>query len=186
MKPRAEAVSRRYARALLDLALQKGDAPAVQRELDEVAGLLESQDELRSVLAHPALPVEKKKAIAGALFGGAASASLVGRLVHLLLDRQRIDALPTVARAYTRLWNAHRGIVEAEAVSATPLDAEANRALGEAVGKATGHEVALRTSVDQALLGGVLLRMEGRVYDGSVRGRLHALRDHLAGARAEE
>jgi len=61
------------------------------------------------------------------------------------------------------------------------MDASEVHALSAAIGGGLGKQVELRQHLDPDLLGGLLLRMEGRVYDGSVRGRLRALRERLAG-----
>jgi F-type H+-transporting ATPase subunit delta len=71
--------------------------------------------------------------------------------------------------------------VAAEAVSATPLDEPQTRAVAKALGAATGRQVDLSARVDPRLLGGMLVKMEGRTYDGSVRARLTALKRTLAG-----
>ncbi len=182
MRAHEETVARRYARALLDVATTKGTDPAVvKRDLDLAVALLETHADLRSVLEHPAIPVEKKKSIVAAVWAAEPPVELVRRLVDLLLERQRAPLLRRVALAYSRAWNTQRGVLEAEATSATTLEPESVRALGAAVEKATGRKVELRTGVDPRLLGGVLLRMDGRVYDGSVRARLSALRERLAG-----
>src|SRR5262249_41860741 len=110
-----EAVARRYARAALDVALAKGES-GLGEDLDALARLYETSAELRTALLHPAIPAEKKTAVVGALWPGRRPELLL-RLVGLLAQRERIELLPLVARAYGRLWNAHRGVVEAEAVS---------------------------------------------------------------------
>jgi F-type H+-transporting ATPase subunit delta len=62
-----------------------------------------------------------------------------------------------------------------------PLDDGQTRAVAEALRRATGQEVELVTRADPALLGGLLVNMAGRTYDGTVRGRLRALRERLVG-----
>ena len=176
----AEVVARRYARALLDVAAEKGD-DGLREELGELAAVLASSPELRTVLVHPGSPAEKKIAVLGALWRKDRPSPLLERLVALLVEKRRIELLPLISRAYTRLWNAARGIVEAEAVSAFPMEPAASHALSAAVGSVIGKQVELREQVDPSLVGGLLLRMEGRVYDGSVRARLRALRERLAG-----
>jgi F-type H+-transporting ATPase subunit delta len=182
LKSRTTAVAGRYARALLEVVLPKGDPAAVKRDLDVLAAAVEESLELRHFLAHPAVPAEKKKAAVRALATGLTPH--VQRLVDLLVDRQRTEILADVARQFTRAWNAHRGVVEGEVVSAQPLGDDQRGDIQAAVEKATGRKVDLTAVVDPALVGGVLLRMEGRVYDGSVRARLRALRERLAGHRA--
>ena len=175
-----EAAARRYARALLDVALEKGDT-AVRQELDELGQLYAGHAELRTVLLHPGVPPDKKTALIAALLHGRPS-ELLQRLIGLLVQRDRIELLPLIAQAYVRRWNRHKGIVEAEAVSARELDETEARAVSAAAARAVGgKQVELSRRVDASLMGGLLLRMEGRIYDGSVRARLRALRERLAG-----
>jgi len=89
-------------------------------------------------------------------------------------------APPPVHAAHVDLWNAHRGIVAAEAVSATPLDHAEQGAIAAAARKIAGREVQLTTTIDPSLLGGVVLHMDGRTYDGSIRAQLRALKMRLA------
>ena len=178
-----EGAARRYARALVDVAAEKGET-GLRQDLDTLGQLYGDHAELRTLLLHPTVPADKKLAVIGALLGGRPS-DLVTRLVRLLVERDRIELLPLIARAFARLWNAKKGIVEAEAVSAQPLDDVQARAVSAAAAKAVGgQQVDLRRRVDPSLMGGLLLRMEGRVFDGSGRARLRALREQLAGGQA--
>jgi F-type H+-transporting ATPase subunit delta len=175
-----ESAARRYARALLDVALEKGDT-ALRQDLEDLGQLYADNAQLRTMLLHPGVPAEKKTAVIASLLEGRPSA-LLQRLVGLLVERDRVELLPLVAKAYVRLWNTSKGIVAAEAVSARELDETDARAVSAAAARALGgKQVDLRQRVDASLMGGLLLRMEGRVYDGSVRSRLRALRERLAG-----
>lgn len=186
MRAAARGVARRYAQALLDLAEERGTAHDVRESLAAARGLLAPGSELLAALDNPALPAERQRALLGAVFpapGGSAT-ELVARLLGLLVERRRVGLLPAVAAAYGELWNARHGVVAARAVSAAPLEPAERQALETTLRGLTGREVALQADVDPQLMGGVVLEMEGRVYDGSVRARLGALREHLArGAR---
>ena len=175
-----ESAARRYARALLDVALEKGDT-ALRQDLEDLGQLYADNAQLRTMLLHPSVPAQKKTAVISALLKGRPT-DLLQRLVGLLVQRDRVELLPLVAKAYVRLWNTAKGIVAAEAVSARELDETEARAVSAAAARAIGgKQVDLRRCVDASLMGGLLLRMEGRVYDGSVRSRLRALRERLAG-----
>lgn len=180
VRARAPGAARRYARALLDVALQQGDPEALRRELRETAALLAAQKDLRSALEHPALSAEAKKKVIGAVWGTRAS-PILRRLLGLLADRGRIALLGAIEGSFTALWNAHRGVVAAEAVSAAALDEAQTRAVAETLRKATGKDVELATRVEPALLGGLMVKMAGKTYDGTVRGRLRGLRQRLVG-----
>jgi F-type H+-transporting ATPase subunit delta len=177
----APGTARRYARALLDVALQTGVAEPLRAELQEMARLIAAHEDLASLLANPALSAERKRKLVTAVAARARSSELLTRLLTLMGERDRLDLLPMVAAAYAKMWNAHRGVVAAEAVSAVPLDEAQTRDVTRALGAATGREIDLQARVDPRLLGGMLVNMEGRTYDGSVRARLQALRRTLAG-----
>src|SRR6185436_13465938 len=108
---------------------------------------------------------------------------LVRRLVMLLAQRERLGVLGEVERAYAQLWNAHRGVVDAEALTVAPLGDAEQRALTAALAKLAGREVELTATVAPEILGGLVVKMDGKVYDGSVRGKLRALRERLVGAQ---
>lgn len=181
MRKAPTGVARRYARALLEVALEAGSAEAMRGELEQAVALLGEHKQLASALASPAVPLERKREIVDGVWGGGA-VSLLNRLLALLVERGRIALLPSIEQVYGALWNAQRKVVAAEAVSAVPLDPAQRKALSEAIGKATGMGVELTEGVEPALLGGLLVRMGGRVYDGSVRAQLQALRQRLSGA----
>jgi len=112
-----------------------------------------------------------------ALAGGSEQ---LGRLVTLLAKRERLEMLGALRVSYQEQLLAAQGIVAATAVSAVSLDEAQTKALAGALGAAVGKAVALARQVEPAVLGGVLVRMAGRNYDGTVRAQLHALRNRLA------
>jgi F-type H+-transporting ATPase subunit delta len=165
---------------LLDVALDHADAPALRRDLEAVVEALQGHAELRSLLGHPAVSPEAKKKVVDAVFAG--HDPLLLRLLRLLIDRGRIESLPAIVRAYVAALQAFKGVVPVEAVSASALDAAEIAALAGALESVSGGAVEITQTVDPAVLGGVLVRMQGRTYDGSVRARLRNLRLRLAGA----
>src|SRR5688572_20128681 len=142
---------------------------------------IDAHTALKGLLANPAVSAERKRKLVAAVARQAHASELLTRLLTLMGERDRLDLLGLVAAAYTKMWNAHRGVVAAEAVSATTLDESQTQAVAQALRAATGREIDLQARVDPRLLGGMLVKMEGRTYDGSVRARLIALRRAMAG-----
>lgn len=175
------ALARRYARALLYVASQgEGQGVlALRDELRAFAQQLDGHPQLRRALAHPTLAAERKRRLVLALADAAKATPLLKRLLELLSSRVRLSLLPDVAEAYAELANAARGVVAAEVASAVPLAAGQAQALERAL-KGNAASVELRTRVEPALVGGLVVRAFGRTYDGSVRERLAALRRRLA------
>jgi F-type H+-transporting ATPase subunit delta len=181
MNVRLRGTARRYARALLEVALEQDQAGALRDELRQAVGLLQEHPDLSAILLHPALAVERKQAIAREVFGRLGAGPLLARLLDLLITRGRMELLAEIEQAFTAAWNAQRGVVMAEAVTADALTQAQEERLAAALATASGQEVELATAVDPLVLGGVRVTMGGRIYDGTVRGRLQSLRRHLEG-----
>jgi F-type H+-transporting ATPase subunit delta len=179
LKTRAAGAARRYARALLELALAQRAGEEVRRGLRLAATQLGAHPELRTALLHPAVAAEKKRALVEQLWKG--EHTLVRRLVLLLAERDRLDLVGELERIYSKLWNAQRGVVEAEAITVEPLSGAQRDRLAEALRRLSGRDVELTARLSPDILGGLVVHMDGKVYDGSVRGRLRALRQRLVG-----
>jgi F-type H+-transporting ATPase subunit delta len=177
----SRALVRRYARALVSVATENSEDAALKLgdELRAFASLLERTPELRATLLQPTLRPGPRRGILTALAVRVRASDLLRRLLLLLADRDRLSILPALAEAYADQLNAERGIVTAEAVSALPLATAQRRALETALGKAA----TIKSRVDPAILGGLLVRLGGQTYDGTVRTQLATLRQRLAGSR---
>lgn len=181
MNVRQQGAARRYARALLEVALEQGSAEALRQELGQAAQLLADHPDLSAALSHPALAADRKQAIARDVFGRLGAGEVLVRLVDLLITRGRLELLPDVEQAFTAAWNAQRGVLAAEAVTAEALTPAQEERLSAALSAASARGIELKTVVDPRVLGGVRVTMGGRIYDGTVRGRLQSLRRHLEG-----
>jgi F-type H+-transporting ATPase subunit delta len=174
---RRDSAPRRYAEAAFEIALRDEAVEAWRADLDSAASSLE-QDDLREVLANPALPLQQRVDVADRVFRGIGDKTR--NLIQLLLRRGRIEQLPRVAAEFRRLDDARNQIVHATATSAAPLGDTEVRAVTARLEQMTGGRVELETSVDPDLLGGIVVRIGDRLIDGSVRGRLERLRQQLA------
>jgi F-type H+-transporting ATPase subunit delta len=181
MKPPAQAAARRYARALVDVAVSAGVADRLRPELAEAAALIGGNAELARALTHPAIPVDARRRLIASIWERRGALPLLVKLLVLLAERGRIGLLPAIEQAYGELWNARRGVVSARAVSAVPLDQGQAEVLRGGLARARGREVELTATTNPAVIGGLTVTMDGRTYDGSVRARLTALKQRLTG-----
>jgi F-type H+-transporting ATPase subunit delta len=179
------AAGRRYARALLELALASGDPAQLRDELADARNALTTHPELFEALTHPSVGAKQRVRVVNALWEDRGASELFLRLLRLLAERDRVELLPAIADAFSKQWNSHRGVAAAEAVTAVALDDAQTSALASAIKASIGKDVELETRVDPGVLGGVRVLMGGRIYDGTVRGRLKALREQLSGEAAK-
>jgi F-type H+-transporting ATPase subunit delta len=175
-----EVVAKRYALALFQIAKEKQLLDQLEEEIRVVQQVFAENKELVSLLKHPKLAVQKKKALLQETFASL-STPLLNTLM-ILLDRHRIEIVPELASEFIGLANEERGVAEATVYSVRPLTEDEKQALSEAFAKKIG-KVTLRITnvVDTSLIGGVKLRIGHRIYDGSVSGKLERLQRQLIG-----
>ncbi|MHB0885860.1 MAG: ATP synthase F1 subunit delta [Bacillota bacterium] len=171
-------VARRYAEALFGLAREKNLIELFQSELRQVAAFLETNPDFTTVLGDRLVSPRDKKDLVIKAFPKLHE--LIANLLNLLIDKRREEYLSEIIASYGRLVDKHNGVIEVEVTSAVSLDQEEQGRLGRALERATGQRVRLRAGVDQAILGGLVVRIDDRLYDGSVRSRLGQLRRDMA------
>jgi len=170
----------RYARALLDVAV-KEQLPLedIDRELSGFADLFTTHQLLAKVLLNPAVPVPRKRAAVAELVKLAQVSSVVGKLLSLLADRDRLVLLPDLVASYRDRLAEYRQVVRAEVTTTVPLAPGRRQAIQEALVKVTGRAVTLTTREDAAILGGMVARIGSTVYDGSVTRQLAKMKARL-------
>jgi F-type H+-transporting ATPase subunit delta len=171
----------RYARALLDVSRNEGDPEASGRDLEAFVSLVRGNADLERVLVNPAVPVQRKSALVKQLLPRLETGPIVGKLLVLMADRDRLVLLPDLRDEYRRRLMDHLNVVQAEVTSAVPLPADAVQAIQHAIAERTGRTVAMTARVDAALIGGVVTRIGSVVYDGSVKRQLEKMKDALTG-----
>ena len=172
----------RYARAFQQVAVaQHLDVDAVRTQLSDFGKTFDDSRELREFLLNPALPQADKLKVVDAIGARIGLEKTVRNFIAVLMDHDRLHFLGEIVEEYSTLADEANGISEVEIVSAKPLtDDERNLLQGKA-GELAGTRVRVQWSEDAALLGGAVIRLGSRVYDGSVRAQLQQMKQHLAG-----
>lgn len=167
-----------YAAGLLELARAEGVVARVGDELYRIARALETSADLRLTLGDPRLPLERKHGVLADLLGGRVL-PLTLNLVNLVVAAGRSRDLPAIADALAAKAAVERDRVIAEVRTAFELDEETVQRLAEALSRATGKQVEVKTVVDPSVIGGVVARVGETVIDGSLRHRMEGLRQAL-------
>lgn len=175
-------LAQKYAQALFELAKARQCLPQVLRELEEVAAGVQQHAQLSVFFFHPRVAAAAKKETLRQVFPE--TGDLVHKFLCLLVDKRRERLLPAAAAEFRALAHAAQNMVEAEVITAVPLQTRQEEALAKRLGQLTGKTVLLRQRQDAALLGGMVVHIGGKRIDGSVRGQLERLRRSLAGQDA--
>jgi F-type H+-transporting ATPase subunit delta len=177
MSMRASAA--RYARALLDVANKESDPERAEQELAAFVDLVRTNPDLQRTLANPVVSAADKRAVVQQILERLKPTTPVGKLVLLLASRGRLALLPDLLDVYRERLMEHRNVLRAEVTTAAPLSPERTAQLQQRLADATGRVVTMTTKVDESIIGGVVTRIGGIVYDGSVATRLAKVRDRL-------
>jgi F-type H+-transporting ATPase subunit delta len=170
----------RYARALLDVGVkEQADLEQVEQGLAQFVDLFRQNPLLEKVLLNPAVPVPRKRAAVGDLVARAKPAGIVGKLLTLLAERDRLVLLPDLLASYRERLLDYRKVVRAEVTTAAPLGGDRAQALESSLARVTGRRVLLETRVDPTIIGGVVARVGSTVYDGSVTRQLEKIKERL-------
>lgn len=177
----APEVVRRYATTLLEAAAETGVEAQVQTDVECLQATLQSSAELRTCLENRLIEPQVHRALLESLFAGKVQPLTLNFLL-LLAERRRIGLIHEVLAACTELFDARRGIVNAEVRSAIELSEEQLQRFRQRLEAYTGKQVRLRTRVDQSIRGGAIARVGDTVFDGSLVRHLQRLHEQLAGA----
>jgi F-type H+-transporting ATPase subunit delta len=172
-------LSRRYTKALFQLAREAGQEEKIGQEVEEFyAAYLHS--ELQQVLTNPAFGVDTRKKILIQITRSQQLSLLTVHFLSLLLDRDRLAYLTGIVSCYRRLLNEAKGRIEAKVVGASALEPTMIEQIRRQLGTISGKEVVLQQETDPSLLGGLLIELEGKVYDGSIRTQLEKMKQRVA------
>lgn len=168
-------VASRYAKSLLDLAIEKKIEKQVKEDMQLFADTLKANPEFASVIKNPIIPLSKKKAILSAVFEGKVQAETFA-FFNIMVNKGRAGFLASAAEELVNQYNVHHNINQVKVVSATSLSDAAQTEIVNAVKAVTGGEVVLNSSIDESLIGGFVLTIGDKQFDASISSKLSQLK----------
>lgn len=172
-------LAKEYGNGLYELAREENLREELHGELSEIGELLQEQPRFIRLLSSRAIDRETRLKVVDDTFGGRAHPYIVN-FMKLLVEKERIDALPDCVKWVHQCFNDDFGIVEADVTSAVPLSQADYDALKAKLDWMSGKNVTLNCHVDKSLIGGVRVEMEGRRYDNTIQNKLSRLKQSLS------
>jgi len=176
------ALASHYARALAEaVTAPQSDVTAEQAAADlrVVAGVLEGSPDLQRCLLSPAIPRDRKEAVADILAREFKMHRLVRNFLHVVVHHRRVADLRGVILEFERIIDERTGFERADIVSATELSRAQEQEIIAALEKTSGKRIRPHFKTDPSILGGVIARLHSIEFDGSLLGGLNALRQQL-------
>jgi F-type H+-transporting ATPase subunit delta len=175
-----EEVAEVYARALFEVAKERGVLDPVHDQLDEFADAVASNRDMQMFFFSPYFSTDEKKDALGRAVTDADPSFT--NFLEALLERHRMPALFRIRARYDQMWEEENKLLPVEVTSAVALDENLVESIGERIREQTGETVELSSRVDPDILGGVVLRVGNFILDASIRNRLEQLRKQVAQA----
>lgn len=171
-------LARKYSTAIFEIAVEENKLVEYGEELAGVVAALKPVPGAMDFLANPQVETKAKKDLLKKCFEGELLPNVFNFLL-LLVDKRRIALLEAIEEDFHRLSNEERGIVVADVTTAGQATAAQKSAIEKKLAAVTGKTVELRMHEDERIIGGVVVKIGDRRIDGSVAGRLEALKREL-------
>lgn len=175
-------VAKRYAEALFNVANEKNLLDKVEQDLKVAAEILNNTEDLMTFLRHPQVDSQKKKNLIDSSFKDSI-AVISKNFLFQLIDNHRIEFIEDILRIYVKLANDVRGVLDVEAVTAVPLDDSENGKVIQSLSGKFGKQIRLTNVIDPSVIGGMIVKIGDRIYDGSVNKQLKVLKRSLTASR---
>jgi len=167
-------VAKRYARALFEVAKDKGIISQVEEELKSVASAIRDNADLQKFLNHPNIGASVKTDLLKQIFEGKVSEPVWNTLL-VLIDKGRQSIVSAMVGDYVKIANEALGHASATVYAAFVLTEAQQAEIASHFSKVTGKTIRVTTVVEPKLLGGIQVRIGDRLYDGSLAGKLDRL-----------
>jgi F-type H+-transporting ATPase subunit delta len=168
---------KRHAQAVFQIALEEKQLDRWLTDVERIAAVL-GDAEIAAVLANPKVSPEKKKDLLDRGLAGISPTAM--NLAQLLVARNRLHLVQSLAVEYKRLMNAYGGVELAEVTTAIPISDQDGERVGKGLAAISGKRVTLELDVDPGILGGFVARLGDKLIDASARTRLQELRKSIA------
>ncbi len=176
----AKLVSTTYGDALFDLALEENVIDDMREEIAGIKEVFLQNEELSQLLHHPEIPEEEKFAVLETVFRGRVSDEILG-FFYIIVTKNRCSDIVPICEYFLGKVKKYKGIGSAKVVSAVPLTEEQKEAVTRRLldtTKYTSFEITWR--VDPAIIGGLVIRMDDRVMDSSLKTQMDTLSRQLS------
>ncbi len=172
-------IAGRYAQALFELAKEAGGLKALEADADALQAALAASPELAAMIASPVVARDEQVGAMAAIAAKMGLSSLTANTLALMGGNRRLFVLPQLVADLKARIAIEKGEMTADVTSATPLTAAQAKSLAETLKAKVGKTVKLNTTVDESLIGGLIVKLGSTMIDTSVKAKLAALQNAM-------
>jgi ATP synthase F1 delta subunit len=167
-----------YGTALYEAASELAKTEQIAEEADEVLAVMEAEPDLRAFVDFPAISAEEKKKALQNIFGGHIADELMN-FIYVLIDKRRMGQFERIIKVYKDLMNQVEGVAYGVVYSAAPLDEKRLAEIEEQTSKLLQENIKLTNEVDNDLIAGIKVLVEGKIIDATYRRKFDELASQM-------
>lgn len=176
-------IAARFTKALYDLSKEQNQLDRIADELDTMRQAIEQDANMQALIRNPLLKREDQEAAITAILKQSGASDIMVKFAGLLAEKRRLNLFPQIIKQFDRMVKESRGEITAEVTSARPLTDAQMQGLQQSIGQMMGgKKIAIHTTIDPDILGGVVVRLGSTMIDSSLQTKLNNLSLALKGA----
>ncbi|SNT76486.1 ATP synthase F1 subcomplex delta subunit [Paracoccus seriniphilus] len=175
----SQSIAGRYAQAVFDIVNDEGGLDALARQLDDLEAALHDSADLRNLITSPLYSRDQQGNAISAVVEKMKLSPTLSNTLKLMAQNRRLFVLPQLVQRLQALLAEHRGEIVADVTSAVALTEDQQGRLRDTLAKKTGKTVKLNTRVDEALIGGMIVKMGSQMIDSSISSKLASLQNAM-------
>ncbi|MEC8579307.1 MAG: F0F1 ATP synthase subunit delta [Pseudomonadota bacterium] len=172
-------IADRYAAAVFDIAKEENAIGTLEANVDALAAALADSDDLRDLINSPVYSRDTQGQAITAVAKKMGLTDIVTNMLGLMASKRRLFVLPALIASLRDMISEHKGEVTADVTSAVKLTAAQSKKLAETLKAQVGKDVKINATVDEALIGGLVVKVGSKMIDTSIRSKLNSLQNAM-------
>ena len=172
-------IAARYATAVFELAKESKALPKLESNLTDLAGALDQSADLRDLIASPVISRDEQGNAISAIAKKMNMEPVLQNTLALMAEKRRLFVLPQLIAHLRELIAEDKGEVTADVVSAKALTKAQADKLAKSLKARMGKDVIINATVDESLIGGLVVKVGSKMIDTSIRSKLSSLQNAM-------
>ena len=168
-------IAGRYATALFEIAKESNALDAVEKDLTALGDAIDTSDDLKALITSPVYTREEQAGAMSAIASKMGMSATVANTIGLMASKRRLFALPSMISSVQALIADERGELTADVTAAKPLTDTQTDKLAATLKDRFGKDMKINVTVDESIIGGLIVKVGSKMIDSSIASRLAAL-----------
>ncbi|MBJ3763404.1 F0F1 ATP synthase subunit delta [Maribius pontilimi] len=172
-------IASRYATAIFELARDEGALDQVRRDSDTLASALNDSEDFRDLIHSPLYSRDQQQQAIGAIADKMGLHKITANTLRLMASKRRLFVLSGLISELRDMIAREKGEITADVSAATELSDAQKKKLAETLKASVGRDVNINLSVDESLIGGLVVKVGSKMIDTSIKSKLAALQNTM-------